>query len=94
MKLRDGGENAFLNDSLAKWTGLGALDGNRTIVILVEDLALDRLAPGVAHENAVHAHRVKLLRIADRKYQNGATEKGIVRVTDLDIFDEENGIDR
>jgi hypothetical protein len=94
MNLRDGGKNAFLNDPLAVWTGFGARDGDRAITILVQDLAIQRVAPQIATTLAVEAQRDRFLRIANRLYQRGNVVGDIVRVTELDIFDDENGIDR
>jgi hypothetical protein len=66
MNLRDGGKNAFLNDPLAVWTGFGARDGDRAITILVQDLAIQRVAPQIATTLAVEAQRDRFLRIANR----------------------------
>ena len=85
MTLRDGGKPAFRVGPLAIWTGFGALDGALEISILVHDSAIAVLEPdtAIAHVHVVEANRERLLRIADRKYQEVKGDP--VRVTASDL---------
>jgi hypothetical protein len=84
-KLKDAGKPAFRVGPLAVWSGFGAVDGDRVLGVLVEDIALQRLDPtstGADHTSVLEAHRSKILEIAREKYERGCDVTGnIIRVT-------------
>jgi hypothetical protein len=91
-KLKDGGKNAFIMDSVAKWVGFGAVDAGRVITVRVEDIALQRLDPssgGADHRNVLERHRSKIFKIAAEKYELGHIESGesgeVISVTEADV---------
>ena len=66
------------------------MDGQRSVTIRVQDLALQRLDPdmggGAEHMRAFYKHRHRILGIADKKYSQGLIEPNdTVSVLDADI---------
>jgi transcriptional regulator with XRE-family HTH domain len=90
-RLKDAGQNAFPPDD-PRFIGFGAVEGERKITVLVEDLALQHIEPkisgGADHMWAFEKHRSRIFRIAAQKYDLGLIEAGqTISVMYADIAD-------